>query len=141
MSRLVAFLGEHLVPALLMALFFVVQVAGVLRWLPVAPEVERDWAHYALLLGVVSAVFASGWYLDERDYGLPQFLVTIAVAVAMAVPSMVGPSVRDVGVSPDAFSVITRVSYVGFHVTNGFLIGGAWTFVVRRFPAAGQEEA
>lgn len=140
MRRLMGFLGEHLVPAVLMALFFLVQIAGVLRWLPVAREIERDWAHYALLLGLVSAVFASGWYLEDRDYGLLQFLVTVGIAVGMAVPVMMAPAAGELGISPDVFAVVMRVSYVGFHISNGFLIGGAWTFVVRRFPGREEQE-
>lgn len=132
MKRLAFFLGLYLVPVALMVTFFVLQVTGTIRWLPVGPEIERDWGHYALLLGLIATVFASGWY-DEREYGLPQFLVTLAVAILMTLPVMMAPFSRDLGVAPETFALLSRVTYVAFHVANGFLFGGAWTFVVNRF--------
>lgn len=139
-KRLLAFLGQHVVPAGLVAGFFLVQRVGLFRWLPVAPEIERDWSPYALLLGLISAVLASGWYLEDRDYGLSSFLVTVGIAVAMALPSMVTPFARELGVTPELLSVLARVCYVGFHVANGFLFGGAWTFVLRRLEGGGSRE-
>jgi hypothetical protein len=138
MKRLVLLLTLYLVPVALVVAFFVVQTTGVVRWLPVAPEIERDWGHYALLLGVIAAVFAAGWY-DEREYGLPQFLLTVLVAVAMTLPVMMAPFAREFGIAPDTFALLSRATYVGFHVANGFLFGGAWTFVAGRIRSEAAE--
>lgn len=137
--RLGAFLAQHAVPAVLAAGFYLLQRAGVVRWIPVAPAIEREWGEYALLISMVTAVVASVWYADKREYQLVDFLVTVGVSVTTAIPAMMAPFAVQLGFTPDGFSVLSRATYVAFWIANGFLAGGAWAFLIERFRAAGPE--
>jgi hypothetical protein len=106
--------------------------AGWPRLLPADAQVERDWGHLALVLGVVGAIIATHTFMKEaRLYMLHIGIATGAVTIVLAVPLMAARYGASVGLPVGWLSVISSVAYLLLHGAIGILVSGGVTAVAR----------
>lgn len=97
--------------------------------LPADLAVRGEWGPLAFLLGVACAAVSSPYFVDpRREYGLPTLAVTVGVILLSLVP-FISPRL---GLAPEWVAVLARVAYLVFHAAVGVLIGGAWSWWLKK---------
>ena len=133
-SRLAIYFRDQILPALFTAALAILELLHWIDLVPVAPQIERDYGSYGILLAVSAAIVASGAFIREnQDFGVANFLLTVVSGLIMLPPFIVAPEGRALGLYPEQFRIISVFAYLGLHVTAGIFVGGLWTVVLKAF--------
>jgi hypothetical protein len=127
---MIRLLAEIVIPAALdAALQLAERWAGLFVLLPVNPTITREWGALAFLLGVAGAA-VSGPHFSQphREYSLGLLILNVGVILLCLVPS-IAPRLA---LAPEWLAALVRVAYLVFHVAIGVLIGGAWSWWLRK---------
>lgn len=123
-------LVEVMAPAALAAALQIAERwGGLFVLLPVTPAITKEWGALAFLLGVACAA-VTGPYFSEphREFGLGCLVLHVAVILASLVP-FIAPRLD---VRPEWLPVLVRFAYLVFHAAIGALIGGAWSWCLKK---------
>lgn len=102
---------------------------GLFVLIPVNTTVTREWGPLACLLGVASAVVASPYFVPpHREYGVRPLVLNLGVILASLVPLIV----PRLDIPADWLAALVRIAYLVFHAAVGVLIGGAWSWWLKK---------
>jgi hypothetical protein len=102
---------------------------GLFVLIPVNVAITREWGALAFLLGVTSAAVASPYFAPpHREYGVNLLVLNVGVILASLVP-LILPRLE---IPADWLAALIRVAYLVFHAAVGVLIGGAWSWWLKK---------
>jgi hypothetical protein len=129
---LLQFIIDHLVPVLLTVALNLAPRLGYFRLIPLPGNLEQAFGNFALILGAAAALVASVTFSRaETPFDIPAFMGTAVAALITLTPFILERAGSTFGLPLRYFNVVATLSYLGFFLVVGLLVGGCWSVAVK----------
>ncbi len=129
---LLRFIIDHLVPVLLTVALNLAPRLGYFSLLPLPGNLEQAFGNFALILGAAAALVASVTFSRAgAPFDIPAFVGTAVAGLITITPFILERAGSTFGLPLRHFNIAATLSYLGFFLVVGLLVGGCWSVAVK----------